>query len=200
MDKPNGLYVIKPEQGMDFVADLPIGQFHGIGPATEAKMQQLGIQTGADLRQKTLVQLVERFGKSGQYYYNIARAIDERPVRSQRVRKSLGKEITFAEDVLSLESLIDTLNGLAETVLNKLDEQALQARTLTLKVKYANFQQVTRAQSVEMALDINAVQQWVPQLLQRTEAGKQPIRLVGLSLSGFAKADYQQEPSQLDLV
>jgi len=200
MDKPNGLYVIKPEQGRDFVADLPIGQFHGIGPATEAKMQQLGIQTGADLRQKTLVQLVERFGKSGQYYYNIARAIDERPVRSQRVRKSLGKEITFAEDVLSLESLIDTLNGLAETVLNKLDEQALQARTLTLKVKYANFQQVTRAQSVEMALDINAVQQWVPQLLQRTEAGKQPIRLVGLSLSGFAKADYQQEPSQLDLV
>jgi len=105
MDKPNGLYVIKPEQGMDFVANLPVGQFHGIGPATEAKMQKLGIHTGADLRNKSLAQLVERFGKSGQYYYNIARAIDERPVRSQRVRKSLGKETTFAEDVLSVPLL-----------------------------------------------------------------------------------------------
>ncbi len=88
MDKPNGLYVITPEQGLAFVAELPIGKFHGIGPATEAKMQKLGIQTGADLRQKTLVELVERFGKSGQYYYNIARAIDGRPIRSTRVRKS----------------------------------------------------------------------------------------------------------------
>lgn len=200
MDKPNGLYVIKPDQGLAFVADLPIGKFHGIGPATEAKMQKLGIQTGVDLRQKTLVELVERFGKSGQYYYNIARAIDERPVRSTRVRKSLGKETTFAEDILSIQLLTETLNGLAEQVLTKLSEQELQAKTITLKVKYANFQQVTRAQSVDTTLEINAVKRWIPQLLKRTKAGEQAIRLVGLSLSGLEKVGVESETAQLALV
>lgn len=200
MDKPNGLYVIKPEQGLDFVAGLAIGKFHGIGPATESKMQQLGIKTGADLRQKTLIQLVERFGKSGQYYYNIARAIDERPVRSQRVRKSLGKETTFQDNILSIDLLIEILNSLAEQVLNKLMEQELQAKTITLKVKYANFQQVTRAQSVETLLDITAVQHWIPQLLQRTDAGTQPVRLVGLSLSGLEKIQSEILQPQLNLV
>lgn len=197
MDKPNGLYVITPEQGLAFVADLPVGKFHGVGPATEAKMQKLGIKTGADLKEKTLMQLVERFGKSGQYYYNIARAIDERPVRSTRVRKSLGKETTFAEDILSVELLTEKLNGLAELVLSKLAEQKLQAKTITVKVKYADFQQVTRAQSVEAVLDMPAVKQWIPQLLQRTEAGEKPIRLVGLSLSGLEKADVQMPQPQL---
>ncbi len=200
MDKPNGLYVIKPEQGLGFVANLPIGKFHGIGPATEAKMLKLGIKTGADLKQKTLMQLVERFGKSGQYYYNIARAVDERPVRSQRVRKSLGKETTFAEDVLSVTLLTEKLNALAELVLNKLTEQALQARTITLKVKYANFQQVTRAQSVETVLNLTAIKQWIPELLKRTEAGEKPIRLVGLSLSGLEKEQPLAGQPQLGLV
>ena len=200
MDKPNGLYVIKPEQGLAFVAGLPVGRFHGVGPATEAKMQKLGIKTGADLKEKTLVQLVERFGKSGQYYYNIARAIDERPVRSTRVRKSLGKETTFAEDVLSVELLTEKLNGLAELVLAKLAEQELQAKTITVKVKYANFQQVTRAQSVVAVLDRAAIEQWIPQLLERTEAGVKAIRLVGLSLSGLEKITNDKHHPQLDFV
>lgn len=200
MDKPNGLYVIKPEQGLAFVATLPVGKFHGIGPATEAKMQKLGIQTGADLREKSLVELVERFGKSGQYYFNIARAIDERTVRSTRVRKSLGKETTFAEDVLSIELLAQKLNALAEVVLEKLAEQELQAKTITVKVKYANFQQVTRAQSVESILDIGALQQWIPQLLGRTEAGEKPVRLVGLSLSGLEKVNDVVAKQQLELM
>lgn len=200
MDKPNGLYVIKPEQGLNFVAELPVGKFHGIGPATEAKMQKYGIKTGADLRQETLVQLVDRFGKSGQYYYNIARAIDERPVRSNRVRKSLGKETTFTKDILSMALLIEKLNGLAELVLSKLAEQELQAKTITLKVKYANFQQVTRAQSVEAVLNMEAVKQLIPQLLMRTEAGEKPIRLVGLSLSGLEKSGLDEGEQQLALV
>jgi DNA polymerase-4 len=200
MDKPNGLYVIEPAHGLDFVAGLPIGKFHGIGPATEAKMQKLGINTGADLREKTLVELVDRFGKSGQYYYNIARAIDERPVRSKRVRKSLGKETTFAEDVMSLDMITEKLNSLAELVLGKLAEQALQAKTITLKIKYANFQQVTRSQSVEAVLDMAAIKRWIPQLLKRTEAGKKPVRLVGLSLSGLEKIDAESRGQQLELV
>lgn len=200
MDKPNGLYVIKPGQGLDFVAGLAVGKFHGVGPATEAKMQKSGIKTGADLRKKSLIELVERFGKSGQYYYNIARAIDERPVRSKRVRKSLGKETTFAEDILSVELLTEKLNGLADLVLEKLAEQVLQAKTITVKVKYANFQQVTRAQSVEAVLDMAAVKQWIPQLLKRTEAGEQAVRLVGLSLSGLEKVGVEGKTGQLVLM
>jgi DNA polymerase IV len=200
MDKPNGLYVIKPEQGLSFVAELPIGKFHGIGPATEAKMLKLGIKTGADLRSQSLVDLIGKFGKSGQYYYNIARAIDERPVRSTRVRKSLGKETTFSEDIVSIEWLTDQLNTLAEQVIVNLVKQQLQAKTVTLKVKYADFQQVTRAFSVEELLDLVAVQQIIPQLLKRTQAGVRPVRLVGLSLSGLEKIQLEAERPQLDLV
>jgi DNA polymerase IV len=200
MDKPNGLFVIKPEQGLSFVAELSIGKFHGIGPATEAKMQRLGIKTGADLRSKSLVELIKKFGKSGQYYYNIARAIDERPVRSTRVRKSLGKETTFSEDIVSIALLTDQLNTLAEQVIVNLAKQQLQAKTVTLKVKYADFQQVTRAFSVEELLDLAAVQQIIPQLLKRTQAGVRPVRLVGLSLSGLEKTQLEAERPQLDLV
>jgi DNA polymerase IV len=200
MDKPDGLYVIKPEQGLDFVATLPVGKFYGVGPSTEAKMQKLGIKTGADLREKSLVSLISHFGKSGQYYYNIARAIDNRSVRSVRIRKSLGKEITFAEDVMSFALLTQKLNGLALVVLTKLTEHELQAKTITLKVKYANFQQVTRAQSVDSVLDQVALEQWIPQLLKRTDAGERPIRLVGISLSGLQKVNLNAGGQQLALM
>lgn len=199
MDKPNGLYIIKPEQGKAFVADLAIGKFHGIGPVTESKMNKLGIKTGRDLHQKTLSHLIEHFGQSGQYYYNIARAIDERPVRSQRERKSLGKETTFAQDVVSNEILISHLHSLSKRVLDTMQKQNLQARTLTIKVKYADFQQVTRAHTVEHKLDMATLKQLIPLLLTKTEAGKKPVRLVGLSLSGFINDKPEKVQAQLDL-
>lgn len=200
INKPNGLYVIKPEQGQTFVADLAIGKFHGIGPATEGKMKKIGIDTGKDLRQKSLAELVDNFGKSGQYYFNIARAIDERPVRSQRQPKSLGKETTFAQDVLSLAEVTSKLEGLAEKVLASLTKQNMQARTLTVKIKYANFQLVTRAYSVEHSLDLASLKQLIPLLLSRTEAGQKPVRLVGLSLSGFDNPQAEKIQAQLDLI
>ncbi|MFT7414827.1 MAG: DNA polymerase-4 [Methylophagaceae bacterium] len=199
MNKPNGLYVIKPEQGHAFVADLAIGKFHGIGPVTEGKMKKIGIKIGKDLRQKSLKELVDIFGKSGQYYFNIARAIDERPVLSQRERKSLGKEITFAQDVVSLEELTSKLNALAQQVFNSLAEQNLQARTLTVKVKYANFQQITRAHTVEHVVDMESLKQLIPLLLTRTEVGHKAVRLVGLSLSGFNDPSAEITQPELDL-
>jgi DNA polymerase-4 len=199
MDKPNGLYVIRPKQGQSFIANLAIGQFHGIGPATETKMKKFGIQTGHDLRQKTLIELVSSFGKSGQYYYNIARAIDERPVRSKRERKSLGKETTFVQDILSVEVLTTKLNVLAEQVLTNLVKHKLQAKTLTIKVKYANFQQITRAHTAEHILNMSTLKQLIPHLLTRTEVGEKPVRLVGLSLSGFDNTKSAEMLPQLDL-
>ncbi len=200
MDKPNGLYVIRPEQGPAFVETLPIAKFHGIGPATEAKMKKLGIETGLDLRQKTLAELTERFGKSGQYYFNIARAIDERPVRSQRIRKSLGKETTFAQDILSITELTAKLLDLADIVLESLQKHQLKARTLTVKVKYADFQQVTRAATLDQAVTLGDLKTVIPALLKRTEAGVKPVRLVGLSLSSFSEqSSEKREVPQLAL-
>jgi len=97
--KPNGQFVITPEMGPDFIASLPIGKFHGVGPVTAAKMQQLGIQTGADLRAKSLVFLQRHFGKSAQWYLGIANGEDDRPVVADRPRKSFGSETTFARDL-----------------------------------------------------------------------------------------------------
>lgn len=200
MDKPDGLYVIRPEQGPGFVESLPIGKFHGIGPATEAKMKKMGIETGLDLRHQTLAELTRRFGKAGQYYFNIARGIDERPVRSTRTRKSLGKETTFAEDILSVTELTAKLGDLAEIVLERLETQQLKARTVTVKVKYANFQQVTRAQTLEHNIDMTDLKELIPQLLARTEAADKPVRLVGLSLSGFKlPAEKEKREPQLTL-
>lgn len=199
MDKPDGLYVIKPEQGEAFVANLPIAKFHGIGPATEAKMKKLAIHLGKDLREWSLAELVEKFGKSGNYYHHIVRGIDERPVRSQRVRKSLGKETTFAEDILSVEKLIYILETQAEQVLTSLITHKLVARTLTLKVKYANFQQVTRSHTADDDLDLSAIKLLLPMLMARTDAGKQAVRLVGLAVSGFEKKKVKKLNRQLDL-
>ena len=199
MDKPDGLYVIKPEQGETFVANLAIGKFHGIGPATEAKMKKAGITSGKDLRRWTQEQLIETFGKTGNYYYHISRAIDHRPVRSKRIRKSLGKETTFAKDVMSPDELLTTLHALAEQVLTSLKTQKLEARTLTLKVKYANFQQVTRATTAEETLDLAAIKHLLPMLMAKTEAGSSAVRLVGLSLSGLEKNKSEKTKQQLDL-
>ncbi len=199
MDKPNGLYIIKPEQGKVFVGELAIAKFHGIGPATERKMNQIGVKTGHDLRQKKLIDLIEKFGKSGQYYFNIARAIDERPVRSQRQRQSLGKETTFAQDVLASEVLLSHLFNLAEQLVDSMANHNLQARTFTVKVKYADFQQVTRTYTVKHNLDLTTLKQLIPHLLTRTKAGQKSVRLVGLSVSGFVDEIIGKIPSQLDL-
>lgn len=199
MDKPDGLYVIKPDQGEAFVADLPIAKFHGIGPATEAKMNKLGIEFGKDLRKWTQDDLTEKFGKVGNYYYNIARGIDNRPVRSQRIRKSLGKETTFAEDIISIPELLAQLEMLAEQVLTSLEKHKLTGRTLTVKVKYANFQQVTRAHTTDDDLDLATIKALLPMLLQRTNAGQQSIRLLGLTISGFEQKEVKKTNPQLDL-
>jgi DNA polymerase-4 len=199
MDKPDGLYVIKPEQGETFIASLPIGKFHGIGPATETKMKKLGITTGYDLKQWTLEQLTKKFGKTGNYYFNIARAIDDRPVRSKRVRKSLGKETTFSKDITSRDELLSKLEKLLEQVIKNVNEQKLKAHTLTLKVKYADFKQVTRAHTAEETLDTSSIKTLLPLLMDKTEAGKTPVRLIGLSLSGFKIKNKKDTEQQLDL-
>jgi DNA polymerase-4 len=195
MDKPDGLYLIKPEQGAGFVAELAIGKFHGIGPVTEKKMNKLGIFTGQNLRDWAELDLIEQFGKSGRYYYSIARGIDQRPVQSTRERKSLGKETTFSQDILNDADLLASLTILTEVVFTRLDKELLQPTTLTIKVKYANFEQVTRSVTRDHIIDMIEAKSLLVELLSRTDAGKKPVRLVGLTASGFVReaAEHDQQ-------
>lgn len=199
MDKPDGLYVIKPEQGTQFVEQLAVGKFHGVGPATETKMKALGIATGADLRQWSEMKLVEQFGKAGYYFYQIARGIDDRPVKSQRQRKSIGKETTFQHDIRSIAELRNHADNLAEQVWSTLQNHKLQARTVTLKVKYANFEQVTRSLTDEEVLTLQSIKRFIPELLTKTDAGLQAVRLIGVTVSGFDTQQVQVDTTQLDL-
>jgi DNA polymerase-4 len=192
--------VIKPEQGLAFVSELAIGNFHGIGPATEAKMNNIGIVTGDDLRRWNEADLVAHFGKSGHHFYYISRGIDERAVQSKRQCKSVGKETTFQQDSREIQQLNRHISDLAEQAWAQLVKLKLTPRTLTLKVKYADFKQVTRSMTEEKVLDLEEVKRLLPELLSRTEAGDMAVRLVGVSLSGFDQAPPAVEDSQqLDL-
>jgi DNA polymerase-4 len=146
--KPDGLFVITPKMGAAFVENLPVEKFHGVGPATTVKMNRLGIKTGFDLREKTLAFLQQHFGKPGPYYYWIARGIDERSVRADRIRKSLGAENTFSTDIFTFEAACEALLPIIEKVWRICEGAEIHGRTVTLKVKYADFQQITRSRTV----------------------------------------------------
>ena len=144
--KPDGLFVITPKMGPAFVEDLPVAKFHGVGPATAARMNALGIHTGLDLRRQTLAFLTEHFGKAGGYYYGVARGQDDRPVDADRVRKSLGAETTFERDITRWEEVVPVIESLAAKVWAACGG-GYSGRTVTVKIKYADFHQITRSRS-----------------------------------------------------
>src|SRR4030081_2611034 len=134
-NKPDGLFVINPEMGPQFVESLPVRKFHGVGPATAKKMERLGIATGLDLRAQTLAFLQQPFGKAGSYYYWAARGVDERPVRADRIRKSVGAEKTFRVDLFTYEAARDQLRDIIDTVWGYCERSVTRGRTITLKIK-----------------------------------------------------------------
>jgi DNA polymerase-4 len=187
--KPDGLCLITPDQGLAVIAALPIGAFHGIGRATEAKMRRLGIHNGHDLAEVPLATLVRHFGKAGEHYHRIARGIDERPVNPHRPRKSWGAETTFAEDLTDTAALRAYLEQLAAGVLRKLAGKGIETSSVTVKVKYADFEQVTRARTLGRPFrDEAEVRFHLADLLDRTEAGRRPVRLLGVSFAGLRAA------------
>ncbi len=197
-NKPDGLTVITPEMAESFLIDLPVSKFWGVGPVTARRMKDAGILTGGDMRSWPLWKLTETFGKSGPWFYNLCRGIDDRKVEPVRVRKSLGKERTFAKDVDNLSRLTDFLETVSESVWKELEEKHLDGRTLTVKVKYADFQQVTRSRSFFSALpSLKAFKDTALELLGETEAGIRPVRLVGVSMSSFIGEDKTNEVHQL---
>jgi DNA polymerase-4 len=184
--KPDGLFVITPRMGPAYVEGLPVVKFHGIGPATSDKMERLGIRNGADLKSQTLPFLRQHFGKAGPYYYALARGIDERPVCPDRIRKSIGAETTFGADLFTLDEARAALEPLIGKVWSYCGESSMHGRTVTLKVKYADFQQVTRSRTVEAPVASRAaIEAIVSGLLEPHFPVSKGIRLLGVTLSSL---------------
>lgn len=199
LNKPNGISVIEPHQVPDFLAQLPIGKFFGVGRVTEKKMKALGIKTGSDLLVWSLADLIEKFGKSGKFYYDIVRGNDPRPVRASRTRKSIGAERTLQEDSVDINEIHGILSALAIRIGDSLTDKYSGCRSLTLKVRYADFSTITRSLTPKYLIrTAKDIKQLVPQLLRSTDAGSRAVRLVGLSATNLVTDD-RNIPRQLEL-
>jgi DNA polymerase IV len=188
--KPNGQYVITPEMGPAFVEALPVGKFHGIGPATSAKMNSLGLHTGLDMRNQTLEFMQAHFGKAGAYYYWISRGVDEREVRANRIRKSVGAENTFSTDLTEFDAMAAELQPLIDKVWRHCEDKGSRGRTVTLKVKYADFGLISRSRTLVGVISSRSELESVStELLTTVFPIQKAVRLLGISISGFAVAE-----------
>jgi len=186
LDKPNGLSVITPEEAPEFLEQLEIGEFFGIGEATEKKMKSLGIHTGADLKAWSEIDLVEKFGKTGRFYYRIVRGIDRREVKTHRTRKSIGKERTFTEDIDDLNWIHNFFDELSEKIAESMNKKNAAGKTVTIKVRYDDFETVTRSISFDHYLsDAADIADTAKKLLEQTAVGPRKVRLLGITLSNL---------------
>jgi DNA polymerase-4 len=204
MNKPDGLTFIGPSKIERFMEALPVERFFGVGKVTAKKMNSMGLRTGGDLKQLSEQDLTRYFGKSGKFYYQIVRGIDDRGVRSERETKSLAAEDTFEHDLITIEEMHTELGKLADKVSERLQRKQLMGRTLTLKLKYHDFKQITRNQSfTEPIADYTAILETAVQLLSNVDLKDKKIRLLGISLSNFgpqASPPFKSgDPYQLEL-
>ncbi|MGB7407455.1 MAG: DNA polymerase IV, partial [Pontixanthobacter sp.] len=206
-NKPDGLCVIKPGKGAAFVASLPIRRFHGVGPKGAEKMARLGIETGADLVAKDMPFLRAHFGSFADYLYRAARGIDLRPVRTNRIRKSVGGERTFHEDISAGSELRETLERIIDIVWERIERNEAKGRTVTLKLKYNDFTLMTRAKSVpHLVADKAEFGRLGRILLEEVLPLPMPIRLMGLTLSSLVgvtkktRAERAADETQLKLL
>jgi len=195
--KPNGQFVVTPAMGEAFIESLPVKKFHGVGPVTAAKMNRLGIHTGADLKRQPFAFLTQHFGKSGSWYYAIARGQDDRAVSSNRERKSSGSETTFYEDLTDPAAIEAKVEAMADDVWRWCEKAKCFGRTVTVKIKYADFRQATRSRTLSVPVASRDLLHSVSRALVRSVfPAAIGIRLVGVTMSGF---DHQAdaEPAQL---
>jgi DNA polymerase IV len=197
--KPNGQFAIMPDQAEAFVATLAVAKFHGVGPKTTARMHALGIETGADLQRQTLDFLQRNFGKAGSWYYEIARGLDDRPVQADRERKSSGSETTFSEDLIDPAQIEAGVIAMANDVWAWCEKANSRGRTVTVKIKWADFQISTRSRSMEMTIRTQEkLHELALGLIRSVFPPHKGIRLVGVTLSNF-QAQSGSEATELPL-
>jgi DNA polymerase-4 len=185
-NKPNGQFAITPGMGPVFVESLPVAKFHGIGPATAARMHRLGILTGADLREKPLALLQQHFGKAAGWYHAVARGDDDRPVLADRVRKSSGSETTFGEDLTEPADIEAGVAAMADEVWSWCAKSQAFGRTVTVKIKFADFRQVTRSRSFAAAVGSrDQLRQASLDLVRSLFPPAIGVRLAGVTVSNF---------------
>jgi DNA polymerase-4 len=184
--KPDGLFVITPAMGPSFVESLPVKRFHGVGPATAARMKELGILTALDLKAKDEAFLLKHFGKAGRHFYCVCRGIDHRPVLPNRIRKSVGAENTFLRDLTSLDDMRAELGPLVDKVWRYCETTGVRGRTVTLKVKFADFQIITRSRSRAAPIsDRSTLASISAELLAAQFPLRKGVRLIGVSISSL---------------
>ncbi len=199
-NKPNGLTFIPPERAEEFISQLPIEKFHGIGKVTAKKMNAWGVFTGADLRERTELELAKKFGKAGRYYFRIARAIDDRTVKPDRERKSVSAEDTFFHDLTEAEKMEAELEKICKIVANRLVKAQTAGRTVTLKIKYQDFVIQTRSKTVSFYIDNKEqLMKVILELLYRPHFPEKPVRLLGVGVSNLKNDSENEGGIQLKL-
>lgn len=190
--KPDGLFTIHPDRALDFIASLPVEDFWGVGPKTLEKMHKIGVFNGAQLRECSLKFLTEVFGKAGTVFYNFARGIDNRPVENVRIRKSVGCEQTFLEDITLNSALIIELYHTVQELVRRIEKSGFKGKTLTLKVKYADFTNVSRSLTTSKYLvSKDDILPTAKKLMKQLDTAGKAIRLIGLSVSNHGSDDNQ---------
>ncbi len=196
--KPDGLFLIKPEDAESFVEKLPVEKFFGIGKVTAQKMHKMGIYSGSDLKKISEIELIKRFGKQGSYYYHIARAIDLREVKPNRLRKSVGAENTFEDDLSDFNEMENELKKIAHKLMERIIKADTFGKTLTLKIKFSDFKQITRSKTFHQ--DIMTFEDlWKSglELLSALDFSGKKVRLLGLSVSNLRNDESSDRAIQL---
>lgn len=204
INKPNGITFIGPSKIESFMEKLQVEKFFGVGKVTAAKMKTMGLYTGADLKKLSEAELIKHFGKSGKFFYKIVRGDDNRPVQPYRKAKSVGTEDTFPQDLTILEEMNEALDKIGQSVYDRLSRNQLNGRTVTLKIKYHDFKQITRSKSFTNPFcDLDIIVRTAKELLIATDLETQKIRLLGISLSNFNEPEpaksHDEETDQLRL-
>ncbi|WP_407692715.1 DNA polymerase IV [Reichenbachiella carrageenanivorans] len=200
INKPNGMKLIKPEEAVAFIETLNIKDFFGVGKVTTEKMKRMGIHNGLDLKRKSLGFLTKNFGKSGAYYFNICRGIDNRPVNPNRIRKSVSIENTYDHDLTDIAEVHTELHVLSHELEKRLSTNSILGKTVNIKIKYADFEQVTRSKTIQQWLGKH--EEYAPIWLEITkdkDLMNRPIRLLGLGLSNLNTEDKEDKGWQLTL-
>ncbi|MGN0020097.1 MAG: DNA polymerase IV [Sphingobacterium hotanense] len=197
--KPDGLTFIGPSKVTKFLEALPIHKFFGVGKVTAKKMNQMGVHTGADLKRFSEIEIQQHFGKSGKFFYQMVRGLDERPVRPNRISKSVGSEDTFESDLTDPELMKVEIARLAERVFARLERGEKFGKTVTLKIKYADFSQITRSKTGLVYLSkLDEIQEYAYELLDKVDMQDKRVRLLGVTVSNF-QGDHPDTPEYVQL-
>ena len=198
--KPDGLTLIPPENVIRFLEELPIHKFFGIGKVTAKKMMDMGINNGLDLKQWNQKDLVKHFGKAGGHYFDIVRGNDSRPVNPERIRKSISAENTFEKDLTGYESINTQIEQIAAVLYKRMNKENPTGRTLTIKIKFFDFKQITRSKTVDSAIKtLDDILRAKDAILAEVDLENVKVRLLGLGISNFDESREKKDKIQLTI-